>query len=440
MDRSSSNITMNFNPIYIHQEEEPVVSELNENSLNIIKDIEQIDNSLIDSATKLKGLIDKTKLRLNSIKDYLSAEKERQEDMNILCNRYTEFASVITLSKDNFNGDLQIENNILSAKLKSSQEVNISVLDINGNGYEGNSYVYSNNAFISETVNSSNRDYITDNNLSTYYEYSRITVGDTIEGAPIAFNKDSTEAECSIELKAEKGINKLLITSDRDDIVLSKVFTSQDGLIYKLDKEYNVAMNERYERYNNQEYIYGSGIISVEPCKYVKLLFKTNGYTNDTIAFTTTFYNSAGDRSTLIKKIEKVEGAKRHAIKINDITAYKNKYDKGSVLSKELITTPINTIALYCNEYINEGYKINNNISYFLVINGVEHEIQPINSHRNGKKIIRMSAQSYKSDHIIYLNENIKSAKLKIVINSANQDITPYVSDIKILIGGGNVE
>ena len=46
MDRSSSNITMNFNPIYIHQEEEPVVAELNENSLNIIKDIEQIDNSL----------------------------------------------------------------------------------------------------------------------------------------------------------------------------------------------------------------------------------------------------------------------------------------------------------------------------------------------------------------------------------------------------------
>ena len=51
-----------------------------------------------------------------------------------------------------------------------------------------------------------------------------------------------------------------------------------------------------------------------------------------------------------------------------------------------------------------------------------------------------MSTQSYKSDHIIYLNENIKSAKLKIVINSANQNVTPYISDIKILIGGSSNE
>lgn len=437
MDRST---VKHFTPIYIHQEEEPVVSEINDNSSNIIKDIEQIDENLIESGIKLKNLIEKTKLKLTSIKEYLSAEKERQEDMNILCNRYTDFASVLTLTKEDFTGDLTIDNNILSAKLKTSQKINCSVSDINGNGYEGNAYVFADGTFSNEVINSSNRNSIIDNNIATYYEYSRITIGNDVEGAPVAFNKDSTEAECSIELKAEKPINKLLITSDRDDLVLSKVFTSQDGLVYKLDKEYNVSINERYERYNNQEYIYGSGVIAVESCQYIKLFFKSKGYTNDTIAFVNTFYNSVGESSTVIKKIEKVEGAKRHTIKINDISLYKNKYDKGLVLSKELITNPINTMALYCNEYINNNYDIDNNISYFLIINGVEHQIQPINSHRNGKKIVRMSAQSYKSDHIIYLNENIKSAKLKIVINSANQDITPYVSDIKILIGGNTLE
>ena len=440
MDGSSSNIINIFTPIYIHQEEEPNVSELNENVSNIVADIEQIDNEMITSAERIKNLLDSTKLRLTNIKDYLAAEKERQEDMNILCNRYSEFASVLTLKDGDYTGDLTLDNGILSAKIKSQDNIKLTVVDVNGNGYEGNKYVYSDDDFLENTMNSNNRTTMIDNSYSTYYEYSRITTSNTVDGAPILFNKDSTEAKCSIELKAEKTINKLLIYSDRDDIVLSKVYTSQDGLTYKLDKEYNVAMNERYERYNNQSYVYGSGIIAFEPCQYVKLFFQSNGYTNDTIAFVNTFYNSAGDNSNIIKKVEKVDSAKRHVVKINDIKAYKNRYGKGIVVSKELIDTPINTIALYCNEYITEDYTINNNVSYFLIINGEEYQIQPINSQRNGKKIIRMSAQSYQSDHIVYLNENIKSAKLKIVINTANQNVTPYISDIKILIGGSSVE
>jgi hypothetical protein len=347
----------------------------------------------------------------------------------------------MSLSKADFVGDLTFdEGGVVSAKLKSYEKLKCEIIDVNGNGYEGNSYVYANNAFLKDSLDSSNKNSMVDNNLATYYEYSRITVNNTIDGAPNVFNKDSTEAECSIELKSDKYINKLLINSDRDDIVLSKVFVSKDGLTYKLDTEYEIAMNERYERYNNQEYVYGSGIIAIEPSPYVKLFFRSNGYTNDTIAFINTFYNNAGDSSNIIKKIEKVDSAKRHVIKLNEISAYKNKYDKGYLISKELINDPINTIALYCNEYINKDYTITNNASYFLIINGVEHEVQPINSHRNGKKIIRMSAQSYKSDHVTYLNENIKSARLKIVINSANQDVTPYISDIKILIGGSNIE
>lgn len=429
-----------FNPIYLHQEEEADITELNANTENIVKDIEAIDNSLINSATKLRNLLENTKLKMNNIKEQLTAEKERQEDMNILCNRYTDFASVINLTNNDFSGDLSFDNNIVSGKVITLDKVNCNIIDINGNGYEGNSYVYSEDKFIDESLTTSNRQAIIDNNLATYYEYSRITTNATVDGAPVAFNKDSVEAECSIELKCEKLINKLLITSDRDDIILSKVFTSPDGLTYKLDKEYNISMNERYERYNNQSYVYGSGIIAIEPSRYVKLFFKSNGTTNETIAFVNTFYNSSGDNATLIKKIEKVDNAKRHVIKINDIGTYSCKYDKGHLVSKELIEDPINTIALYCNEYINNNYSIDNNVTYYLIINGTEYEIQPINSHRNGKKIIRMSAQSYKSDHVTYINENIKSAKLKIVINSTNQDITPYISDIKILIGGASIE
>lgn len=439
MDRQYKDLNQTFNPIYIHQEEEPVISDLNNNSDNIKKDLENIDKILIDSATDIKNLLDNTKLKLERIKNHLIAEKERQEDMNILCNRYTDFMSTISLKSSDFSGDLTFENNVLSAKLKSKERLNYDIIDIAGNGYEGNDYVYNKNDFLNKTIDSSKRDSINDNNLATYYEYSRITVGKTIDGAPNSFNKDSTEAECSIEIKADKEINKLLITSDRDDIILSKVFTSPDGLIYTLDKEYNIAMEERYERYNNPNYVYGSGIVAIKPAKFVKIFFKSNGYSNETIAFINTFYNTSGDNSTVIKKVEKVDSAKRHLIRISDISAFKNKYDKGYIISKELVTDPINTIALYCNEYINSDYTIENNLSYFLILNGVEYKIEPINSNRNGKKIVRMSAL-YNADHVIYLNEDIKSARLKIVINSANQDVTPYISDIKILIGGSKNE
>lgn len=439
MDGQNNNIKI-FNPIYVHPEEEPVIEELNANTNNILKDITAIDNSLIEAGNSIKSLLDNTKLKLSNIKEYLSAEKERQEDMNILCNRYTDFASVKSIGAARLSGSLAIENEVISATPTASNKCDISIIDVVGNGYEGNAYVYANTEFINKTIDSSNRKALTDNNLATYYEYSRITVSNTIENAPTAFNKDSTEASCSIELSSSTNINKLLITSERDDIILNKIYTSQDGLTYTLDSEYNIAMNERYERYNNQAYIYGSGVIAINPAKYVKIFFKSNGYTSDTIAYIDTFYNAAGDSNSIIKKVETVNEAKRHVIKISEISAYSNKYSKGMLISDELITDPISTMALYCNEYINGDHDISNNVKYFLIINGEEYEVQPINSNRNGKKIIRMSAQNYKSDHIIYLNETIKSAKLKIVIDPTNQDITPYISDVKILYGGKDNE
>ena len=124
MDRSSFNLTNIFKPIYIHQEEEPNIEELNSNAKNISLDINKIDNEIISSSEKIKNLLELTKLRLSNIKNYLSAEKERQEDMNILCNRYTEFASVLTLQKDDFEGDLVIDNGVLSAKIKNTENVN----------------------------------------------------------------------------------------------------------------------------------------------------------------------------------------------------------------------------------------------------------------------------------------------------------------------------
>jgi hypothetical protein len=422
---------MNFTPSYVHPEEEPNIDELNETMININNDLIYLDKKIIESANEYKSLLDNTKLKIKNIKDLILLEKERQEDINILCNSFSDFSSVINILPTICNGNLTFDsNNVLTANTNSSELINYTIQDISGNGYAGNDYVYQNDTFISSTLNTSNKNNINDNNLATYFEYSRITMSDTNEEAPASFNKDSLDAECSISIICEDYVNKLQINTDRDDLILKSVYTSNDGDIYNLDREYDLLINKNRESYNNQTYIYGSGIISFSPTKYIKLYFKSNGYTDENIAYIKTFKNN--------KTIKNVSSAKRHLIKINEINIFKNSYLNGSLLTNELIDNPIKYIALYCNEYINKDYTVEDNIKYYLIINGIEYEVIPINSQRNGKKIIRTSAQSVKLDNTTYINETIKSAKLKIVIQPVNKNITPYVSNLKVLIGGSN--
>lgn len=423
---------MNFSPIYIHPEEEPNVEELNSTTNLIKKDLKYLDNKFMESANDFKNLLENTKIKISNIKELIMLEKERQEDINILCNSFSDFSSVINISKDNCTTDLTFEDKLLTAKTNSSDLINYSIDDISGNGYAGNNYVYQNGDFVSNTLTTSDSKNINDNNLASYFEYSRISMSNTNEEAPASFNKDSLDAECSITIKTDDYVNKLQINSDRDDLILKSVYISNDGDTYKLDKEYNIQINKNKESYNDQTYIYGSGIIAFTPSKYIKLYFKSNGYTDETIAYIKTFNTD----ETITKKVKKVLSAKRHVIKINEINVFKNIYLNGNLQTKELIEDPIKYIALYCNEYINKDYSVENFVKYYLIINGTEYEMVPINSHRNGKKIIRTSSQSYKLDNTEYIEENIKSAKLKIVINPINKNVTPYISNIKILIGG----
>lgn len=425
---------LDFNPIYIHPEEEPNVEEINSVMEKIHSALEVADKNFIDAANNFNNLLANTKLKLSNIKELLSAERERKQDINILCNKFSDFSSVLNLKEEDFSGSLQFENGILHAYITKRTPIDYEITAIDGNGSEGNEYVYLNDSFLNTVIDTSNRNYINDKNSATAYEYERITIDNNTDG-PLAFNKDSIEAECSLSLSADETFNHIQITSERDDLILKEVYVSKDGLTYELEKEYNIPINSRIEMYNDNTYIYGSGIITIEPSKYIKIVLRSNGYSDDQIAFVKTFYNNT-NTNEIIKKIVKVDSGKRHVIKINDISILKNSYTKGSIVSKELITTPIKTIGLYCNEYINKDYSIDKNVNYFLIVNGQEHEITPVNSHRAGKKIVRTSSQLYKSDHVIYLNEDIKSAKLKIVINTTNKDITPYISDIKILIGG----
>jgi hypothetical protein len=421
---------INFIPLFIHQEEEPDLEELNSGVTQIQSDLKYIDDTLTSLAFNYNSLIENAKTKINNIKTLINTEKERQEDVNILCNKYSAFSSVVNINEANLNGNLIFDNGVLTAPVTNIKVVSYTVSSIDGNGQAGNSYVYANNAFTMDTLDTSNTSSINDSSLSTYYEYQRITMNNSEEG-PAFFNKDSKEAECSIILTADDYINKITVNSDRDDLILTKVYISNDGVIYNLDKEYDIQINKNQEKYNNQTYIYGSGIIAVPITKYVKLCFKSNGYTDDELAYKKAFTNN----SSTTTKIVTVNSAKRHLIKLNNITLNQNVYTKGSSITNELITDPIKYISLYCNEYASSKSNIEGLATYSLIINGTEYPVVPINSQRNGTKIIRVSAQTFQVDNTVYVKESIKSAKLKIIANGT-ANVTPYISNIKVLIGG----
>jgi hypothetical protein len=395
--------TANFNPAYIHPEEEPDVNEINTGITQIKTDLKYIDDTLTSLASNYNSLLENAKSKINNVKTLINAEKERQEDINILCNKYSAFSSTINLNESNFAGNLTFTNNILTGAVSSTKDVSFSVKDVNGNGQEGNTYVYANEAFTEKTLKTNNTSNISDNNLTTYYEYQRITMNNSDSG-PLSFNKDSNEAECSIVLSSDEYINKIVVNSDRDDLILKEVYTSNDGDSFTLDKTYNVQINKNQEKYSNQEYIYGSGIIAVPVTKYVKLCFKSNGYTDDVLAYEKAFTDS----SSTTTKIVTVTSAKRHLIKLNGVTLSKNVYTEGTSTTSELITDPVKYISLYCNEYVNSNNSMSSLVNYYLIINGTEYEIVPINSQRNGNKIIRVSSTTYKLDNTIYVTESIK--------------------------------
>lgn len=146
------------------------------------------------------------------------------------------------------------------------------------------------------------------------------------------------------------------------------------------------------------------------------------------------------DGVKVAKKIVKLSTGKRHVIKINDVSLYRNTYvSKTIIKTKNLIDKKTKSIAIFANEYIPDGSKITNPIKYVMTVNGQEIEMVPINQDRNGVKIIKMSESEEISNYTHHMNDTIISAYLTITMNTNNEDFTPFISNLKILKGDKDV-
>ena len=412
---------------------------INEQLLNIKKDLEQIDDGLIQAGDHVDALMTNTILRLNNIQKQIMTERERFQDMQMLCNRYTDYDNVMVLTDKDFEGNFSYINETFVPKINSSKKTSLNVLQVYGNGYEGNKYVYNNYEYDQEIMDTSQHIHMVDGKLSSYYEYSRITMNNIEELAIPDFNKDNKEAQCTITYVAEEPINQIEIHSDNTDIIITNVAYSKDNVEYvNLDIPY-ITINNKITSYESYGYVYGSGIISFPTSvQTFKITYQSNGYKDDVLAYEKVLSSMVYDESS-IPEIDYsttiVKSAKRHVIKINDVYGYKYKYtNKIKMQTYNLINYETYAISVFANVYIPQGLD-DSAVKFYLTVNGVDYEVAPINSHLNKTKVIRFSTGNNNSQYVTRIGEVIKSAYLTIVM-TGKQDLAPAINNIKILIGG----
>lgn len=268
-----------------HDQAEPSAKDLNEMINESYVDINALIIGFREAGKDFHNLMLTTDAKLKKIKQQLLIEKEKLDDLNILCNQYTDFNSVINLDDTNLFGSYSYENGIISSKVQSQEAVSYTISGIDGNGYEGNDYVYKSDAFLKDSIDTSSRSYINDNNDLTIYEYSRITASNSEKDVFQYVNFDSIEAKATISITSINEFNKIIINVSSKDTYLTGVLTSTDGISYKNVLSEPIEVNNETLKYENVNYIASSGMLCFPSTKYLKLVFESNGVTDDVLAF-----------------------------------------------------------------------------------------------------------------------------------------------------------
>lgn len=434
--------TPTYEQLYIHPEEGETF-EIN-NKFNDIKyDLNKVNNIIVNAAEDVNTLLSSTINRLEAVNKKIINEKERLQDIKILCNKYTDFDKVILVNPNNINlyGTAKWENNAFSCAINNFKQTNLSMENVTGNGEEGNKYVYKNYVYVSDSLDTTKYSALFDDSISTYWEYQRITASSTEKYLLNNFYMDNEEAKCTLTISSKnESMNEIIISTDIENLEIIDMQWSNNNIDYYHIK-IPVITFSKLDCYDNNDYIYGSGVLVVPNCKYVKITFQSRGTTNDLIAFEKIMFEDESFDEESINNTHsetvEVKSAKRHLIKINDIQAYKNEYSKASYLTtQELIKdTKMYSVSVFANTYIPEGLS-SDAIEFVLTVNGIDYPVIPINDNTSeGTKIIRYSQGNSKSEYTKLTSEVITSAYLTIKFKGT-KDLTPYVNNVKVLLGG----
>ena len=428
-----------YEQLYLHPEEGEDFR-VNKALEDIKSDIDKIDGLLIDKGNAVSTLLSDTINRLDLVKYKILAEKERIQDIKMLCNKYTDFDKVITVNNDNAYGQFTYTNNAFLSYVKSYKLNTLYIDDVVGNGSEGNQYVYLNREYIQKSIDTSNRRSLIDNSVNTYWEYQRITASATEQYLIHDFYPDSEEAKCTLTLKSPTKMNEIQLVTPIDNTKVIGLQYSNDGINYTAVEIPTITFN-KLDSYDNVGYIYGSNLISVPNCYFVKITLQSNGSNDDVIAYERVMFEDETFNENEINDLQTettfIHSAKRHVIKLNDVKSLANQYANNSYFKTNNLvdgTDNVYAVSVFANMYIPPQLS-DDCVEFILTVNGIDYTVQPVNSELDGIKVIRYSKGKSKTEYTQLTDEVINSVVLTVKIKSS-KNLTPYINNVKVLLGG----
>lgn len=290
-DASALNRKEFTDPVYegltVHAETEPDLSVINDALQRIAIDIIALSAQYSSVADLYNDMMLEILTDLENVDEIIGMEEERIQDLNIITGNISSFTTVKTFTADDLSGTCSIEDKYTFMCHSTNREsVVLDIQDVSGNGYEGNAFVYNNNEYEQNSVDSSVRTKMTDRYSTTYWEYSRITMPKTAQRYPQDINFDNLEAECTVVLHSNDIFNSLRLQSDITNVSVEQISVSEDGGITYYDTmNYPIQILEDAQKYEDSTYIYGSGLLSFPGANYVKLKLKSHGVLNEQLAF-----------------------------------------------------------------------------------------------------------------------------------------------------------
>lgn len=438
-------------PLYegltVHAETEPNLDIINDALQRIAVDIAALNLQYGSVAELFDELMTEVLTDLTVVDEVIEKEKERIQDLSIISGNMSYFSGVKTFSASDLSGTCSIQDDYtFMCHSTDRTNVNITVEDVLGNGYEGNKYVYTYGIFEQDVSDTSLRNNMIDSFSNSFWEYSRLSVPKSTTQYPIDANFDNKEAECTILISSDSTFNSLRLQSDIDNLSVEQISISEDGgITYQDTMEQPISVLDTAKKYEDDSYIYGSGLLCFPATAYIKIRLKSNGVLNEQFAFSKiTFVNDQdSEESQKVETTILLPGAQRHVIRVNDIIAFTSTFDTESYLETEqLISSPVDCIAIFANEYYPPTfpsdasiYGLQDYLTYIMTINGKEYNMVPVNSHKTGTKIIRFSNYSITENYSVHIDEPIKSATLKVKFITPDQSYSPYLSNLKVCLG-----
>ena len=416
-------------------------------------DISMLHYEIMSGAQQIKHLSDAIALRLADVELKLAKEKEIRDDMQMLCNAYKEFDSLIIVDDFITSRTCDYQKGVFKAKATQSIKVPYRVHAVTGNGQEGNEYVLKkDDEFLKDTFPTHLTKAFMDSDLQTYYEYQRIVLSDSETLYGPSMYKDTLPARCEIVLEATEPVSECQI--DGNIFMLNGLYFSHDNTAFTNALSAPIKLN-------HAQSIQSTGYQAFPSGKFIKLACESVDATSDKIGVTAMQGATGTSQKDLTKNlkaknleiedtkpetgdseyntttyIHKIESAKRKVIRLNEIQLMRSVYQNNTYFSTDnLLSYPVQAVALYADIYIPEHFKQDDYLLFELKINNKTFNVVPINSSLNGTKVIKTSNLELDAYYGEYIKEPITDVRLTVRFKCPNANESAVVKHIRLLVG-----